>query len=585
MQPLSPKGNFLPQAPKPGRLVKPKSIIEIISVKNHLPTSCVIEIKCPPGIDFVYYALLDANGKRLFYKSAYPCTVLPAFNRSEIETDDQEVKFVCWPVKKQVVGSPSYFGPIPLKAKLRLGSYPLEVDFKGRDQEHFEIIQPVLQKHYGGAALPGKVKVEEDRFDIYLPALDTIRLSADRRNLVHELVHASRKQMLFAMKQGKYSETTEMIEEFFAEGVANMVKDEINQEENDLLPTGQVYGSTHGYNYDFRIKDEALITENLQSTAGGILVLENARYYLASEAFHKVALEYNMTTGKHFGAEFNKRYYRRLTRTNEDPSKEMFYTICKSMMKSIEGLSTRKWLDQQMIFNCRYEPGEKIFLDIDDYHMHDEWLGICMLYNYETFPNGSDWAHGKRRYSRNGRALQIELKHIDSGETYFSQKCKISDYPNGFGQVKLYFHHKPDSPGVAHFVPQDQAANIQPLVVQVRSGLHEIRISSKNKTKVYYRILGEAMHLHRNQLMFARLDREKTAAIKLRHLDRNRQERSTRMQKFKGSLAVVETDWVQQDNCCPGILQVAYRKGETVRLLQRNIGYGGRHGGMQFLLH
>ena len=83
--------------------------------------------------------------------------------------------------------------------------------------------------------MPGSVKVEEAPSDIYLPSSNTIKLSADRRNLIHELIHANRKQLLFANNKFKFSQETEMMEEFFAEGVANMVKDELNLQANDCL--------------------------------------------------------------------------------------------------------------------------------------------------------------------------------------------------------------------------------------------------------------------------------------------------------------------------------------------------------------
>ncbi len=584
MQPQSPKSNQRPLAPKPKKLRKPKNLIEITNVQNNLPASCIVSINCPKGIDYVYYAVLDSTGKQLIYKSEFPCTELPAFSYAELKTEDASLRFVCWPVKKQQIGSPSYFGPLNVNPNRRLGSYSLELDFNENDQADFEQISLVLEKHYGKAALPGRVKVVEDQHDIYLPATNTIKLSPSRRNLVHELVHASRKQYLFAMSKGRYCEKTEMIEEFFAEGVANMVKDELSQMENSPFPKGQVHGSTHGYNYDFRIIDQALVTENLQSTSGGILLLENARYFLASEAYHKIAMEYRMISGKHFGAEFNKRYYRYMSQTEQEPNKELFHKICKAMIKRVEGLSTSKWLDKQLLFDCRYEPGKKLYMDINDYHMHDEWLGICQIYHYETFKNGSDWAQAKRRYSLNGSSVKIEVIDLASGDIVYSSTRLISQYENGFGQIKLYFYHKPQSPGVQHFMSQDQNINLPSEAIPLTSGLYAIGLSTRACKKVYFRILGECMHTKRNAYTFARIYDKGKATLKIQHIDRAGRRTRLPAVSFTGHLCHVDIPFLTDNNCEPGILQITYQQGTNTVNLQRNIGYGGQFGGMQFLL-
>ena len=206
-------------------------------------SSCIVDIIPPEGIDFVYYAALDSKGKRLFYKSEYPGKPIPSFTIHELDTEDEEIQFVCWPVKEQVVGSPTYYGPISVHPPFYLGTYDLEVEFdKKSDQALFDKVKPLIEKHYGKSALPGKVKVVEAPNDVYLPSSNTMNLSANRRNIIHELIHANRKQLLFANKKFKFDEETELIEEFFAEGLSNMIKDELNLSPNEYLQKGAVYG-------------------------------------------------------------------------------------------------------------------------------------------------------------------------------------------------------------------------------------------------------------------------------------------------------------------------------------------------------
>ena len=408
---------------------KSKDTIQIKQVFNILPYSCIIEILPPPNIDWVYYAVVDSKENRLFFKSEYPNKpILPSFSIHDIDTKEKEVRFVCWPVIKDKMGTPTYY-PLSLHHIKQLGVYDLEVNFgKDSDRQLFRQVKPLIEKHYGKAALPGAITVLEDQRDIYIPGTNTMKLSADRRNIIHEVIHTCRKQLLFANKKCKYNEETEMIEEFFAEGVCNMIKDELNLSPNKYLKKGAVYGSTQGYNYDYRILDSCLPTQNLQSTTGGILTLETARYYLASEAFHKIAVEYFIRTNKYFGKEFNDIYYAHIDKTMADPDKELFFSICERLLPTVERIPTRQWLINQQLFNSIFIEGEKIFMDIDDYYTHEEWIGITKINLYTTFENGSDWVSGKHKYNKNGERVTIEVVHVASGKVTYSSTQKTPKY-------------------------------------------------------------------------------------------------------------------------------------------------------------
>lgn len=580
------EANKVAEAPKSSALDDPRKNLRIKRVVNNLPFSCVIELFPLEGIDRIYYAALDSNNKRLFYKSAYPTTILSGFTSYDLDTAEKEFTIVVWPVIGTEVGNPTYFGPLSIHAPFYLGAYDLEVEFiKQSDITLFKQLKPLLEKHYGQAALPGIVHIEEANHDVYLPSLNTIKLSPDRRNIVHELVHASRKQLLFANKKFKFDEETELIEEFFAEGVNNMVKDELNLEKNDYLAKGAVYGSTIGYNYDYRITDPSLITQNLQSSWGGILTLENSRYFLASEAFHKIAIEYAIKTGKYFAKEFNRIYYDIVQQELTDPDKELFFSICEQLMPTIENLPTRQWLIHQKLFNAAVEPGEKIFMDINDYYIHNEWLGITAINLYHTFENGSDWLHGKRRYSSNGQSVKIELVNISTGTIEYSQEHLIPQYQNGFGAIKLYFHHLDNSPGVVHFQKQDVARNTNSFSIKVNSGLYGIHLTSANTSRSYYRLMGECMHKGRGKIMIANpfLSSDR-GLIQLLHYDRQGNKTKIKPVPMKNQLCMIDVPFIQNKNCTPGILQIQANAGGFQQNFQRNIGYGGTYGGHQFLV-
>ncbi len=583
-----------PQTPNPNRsprTINPKfqnetDKIVIERVTNNLPYSCILDIACPPGISFVYYAALDSKGKRLFYKSERPSDLLPGFSIEDLKTEEATFTFVCWPVTNGVIGKETKIGPLKINNTPQIGGHDLEVNFEGEDKILFQQIKPLIEKHYGKAALPGPIKVVPNSYDIYIPAKNIIKLSSNKRNLVHELIHASRKQLLFACKCGKYDETTEMIEEFFAEGIANFIKNEQNQSPNNYLKPGAVFGSTMAYNYDFRINDDALISQNLQSSQGGMSQLENSRYELASAAYHKVGLEYFINTGRYFGKDFNEIYYSKIQNQRIDPSKELFYEICNQLIDKIEGKASTEWLDKQKIFNCQIVQGEKTFMDFQDYPMHDEWIGICQIYHYETFANGSDWAMGKKLYNKNGKEVFVDVKEHSSGNIVFSKALNISNRPNAFGYLKLYFYHKEHSPGIAHFSNIETNYNSPFEVIFVPSGLYEITISTRNTQKQYFRIMGNTMFEDRNKLLFAFPEMKALSNIELEFQNKKGANVHSGKAIFNADkICKIDVPFISEKNCAHGILKVkVLDQGRKQFQIQRNIGYGGSHGGHQFLI-
>lgn len=560
--------------------------MQIKSVLNNLPYSCIVEVIPPENIDRIYYAALDSNGRRLFYKWISPTEIFPSFSIHDLNTTESEIQFVCWSTKNNVVGPKAYFGPINVNPPLQLGTYDLDLAFKKpTDLQLFQQVKPLIEKHYGKVALPGRVKIEENGHDVYLPQFNIIKLSENRNNFIHELIHVNRKQLIFANKGYKFDEETEIIEEFFAEGLSNMIKDELNTMPNDYLIEGAVYGSTLGYNYDFRIKDKALITQNLQSSWGGILTLENSRYFLASETFHKIALEYFLKTGKYFAKEFNQLYFNHVKHTLENPSRTLFFNLCEALLPTVESTPIKDWLASRLLFNAQNIKGVKIFMHLNDYYTAREWLGITHINLYETFANGSDWENGNERYNMNGQTVKVELIHLATQQIEHVKEYQIPNFENGFGSIKLYFHHLTVSEDTEFFQRQDQTSNIESFAVKVGSGLYQIRLTAFNITKSYYRIMGETMFENKDKIMIANpFQTGDDVNFQLTHINREGKQTFVDTHEFSELVGVAEVPFINNQNCEPGILHIMVNGGGLQQNFQRNIGYGGHYGGHQFMI-
>ena len=608
------KGISIPKPPRSYRVQRMTAAqpvtqtLRILTVTNNLPYGCIVEVEVSAQVDAIYYALQesrDSTRKLLFNSANAPTTsvsssstakrkiTLPAFSIHDFTyTNQSELWLVCWPVHRTAtgedeIGAAVYYYPIHNYRDQSLGGYELEVDFQGADLTLFRQIKPLLEKHFGKAALPGKVQVQYSNRDVYLPQTNTIYLSADKRNLIHELLHANRKHLLFASEGYRFDEKTEMIEEAFAEGVSNMIKDELNKQPNTLLEPGAVYGSTLGYNYDFRIQEEALITQNLQSTTGGIRNLENSRYFLGSEAFHKIALEYYMQTGRYFGKEYNDLYYQHIERTKINPDKELFYTLCERLMPTIEQTPCREWLDRQRLFRSEIIPGDKLFLYLVDYQLHDQWIGMCYINFYETFRNGSDWRYGDSRiYRKNGSPVDVKITQVSSGKVCFQKRLKIPEYPGGFGTIKIFLHHQPIDQGLDYFLDQDDALQIPYETAAVETGLYRVELSTARVQKTYYRFMGDSMYAYRDQLLVGiPLPDNRNRTLQVVHENKKGYKTYLGGQRFSGQYCRFVAPFIKDGNCEPGILSFTLSEYGQTRTFQRTIGYGGEYGGHQFWLH
>jgi len=161
----------------------------------------------------------------------------------------------------------------------------------------------------------------------------------------------------------------------------------------------------------------------------------------------------------------------------------------------------------------------------------------------------------------------------------------IPQYQSGFGAIKLYFCYKDDSPGVEHFQRQDVERNITSSIIKVKSGLYGIHLTSENASRSYYRMMGECMYEGRSKILIANPYFNKDSThIQLVHHDRTGKKTLIKAQPMKDQMCAIENPLVKNKNCEPGILQIQVNAGGIQQNFQRNIGYGGTHGGQQFLI-
>ena len=414
-------------------MIKPlkKFSLQKIRFTNNLPYSLTVEY-CPNNkfIDRIYYKFTDAAGNRIFYRTVLIQNTDEFTRIPNIQVNVPGTLRIEEAIGNKILSNTEYAIEIP---ELILGSTPLSITAPSNFRINLSDILADIDKYYGPSAYDTRTKLQFSATDWYSPSSDTIYYAAGGRNLVHELIHASRKSLLVSSRKGLWYEKLEMLEEFFAEGLSDQIKG--------------LY-STHLYNFDYYGTDPALGSENLQSSWGGIGFLEQCRYFLLSAAFWKLNFQYNKLTGRYLGKEFNSLYYARIS-SGEQPSREMFVSILACLIPTIEGVNTRSWIDDKPIFNTEITTGPKTWIYVQDYAARNETLGICTIYSYETFPNGSDWIDEQNglKYNKNDTDVHIKIEKVEVNHlsTIVDFTTKVPRFTGGFGAIKLYLHDSPVS--------------------------------------------------------------------------------------------------------------------------------------------
>ncbi len=302
---------------------------------------------------------------------------------------------------------------------------------------------PVLTDLYGPPATAYTVRLVRDlRYStsaVYVSSTDEIHAgdNVTYQLLTHELVHAFRRdQILSSGPQWQFDPTLSGFEEGFAQAVSYEAMTEFARRNPSFGLTQLVYQSSNEWDYDFQNVPE-LRTRDFWSDSGGML-LYWTRYEMAAAAIAKIAREH-----PGFHRAFNAEYFRRL---NLEPqrilSRAFVADVVAAVAPTIEGRTAARWIDAQYVFDCADHAGRKVWLSTQHYPAPADYFIFNRIYFYETFSNGSEWAHpnesgGWDYYRLNGSPGSAALR-TSGGSVVWQAPLRISPTDNpplysGFG--------------------------------------------------------------------------------------------------------------------------------------------------------
>ncbi|MGA7991064.1 MAG: hypothetical protein WCC53_06495, partial [Thermoanaerobaculia bacterium] len=302
---------------------------------------------------------------------------------------------------------------------------------------------PVLRDLYGPPATSYTVRLVRDlRYGasaVYCSSTDEIHAGDDvtYQLLTHELVHAWRRdRILSSGPSWQFDPTLSGFEEGFAQAVSYEAMTEFASRNPSFGLSQQVYQSSNEWDYDFQNVPE-LRTRDFWSDSGGML-LYWTRYEMAAAAIEKIEREH-----PGFHRAFNAEYFRRLNlEPDRVPSRSFVVEIIAAVAPTIEGRPAAQWVDGQYVFDCADHPGLKVWISTQHYPAPADYFIFNRVFFYETFSNGSDWAHpdgagGWEYYRENGSTGAAALR-ASSGSVVWQAPLRITptDNPpvyNGFG--------------------------------------------------------------------------------------------------------------------------------------------------------
>jgi len=264
-------------------------------------------------------------------------------------------------------------------------------------------MMPIIKEIYGPPSTSYTVTLVKDsaykNTNVFIPSANEIHMfKMFPQLLTHEMLHAFRGSVLLASDSlWRYDATFSGFEESFAQGISYACMNKYVE----LYPAGPIvtsassFGSSYDFDYDFQNTNE-ITTTDFWSDTGGTLIYW-VRYELGAAAIHKILLE-NLG----FGKAFNNAYYNALNNNHaQRVTRELIVSLIASIVSTVEGRPVRQWIDRQRIFDCRVNPGHKIWTNTQHY---TGWGGGYIIFHtvfyYETFSNGSDWAYWDNSLSR-----------------------------------------------------------------------------------------------------------------------------------------------------------------------------------------
>ena len=486
---------------------------EIIQTIDYLPYQYFIEFKINDKYDSVWYGLSETSGgNNLEWQGLnvnnLHIPIYPKRYGPDIDVLYLEIFYS---------NEAGQFGPlqIPIDLKLDLtrnkpGSYEFKIDFSeanGFDPvllEQFKAFEPkivtIIEEVIGKSVLPGKVKwlfspysyfFTSDQHAIYFPDVP------NWFNYVHEVCHAFKKVLGMSTNAfHQYDEALSIWEESFCQAYVFKIIQLYNERypNNEEFKDYKPFNTAQG-NYDYA-NDEHLSNTSLQSDQNG-MGLSSERYNMSAVAIQKIERTYEAKHKQSFYAAFFEELYHRFA---ADPtlimSAELFIEILSKMVPWIEYSSLRLWIKKQHVLVSKVIPGEKIFVNFQNYFLNDEFIARIRIYLYETFQNGSDWYDSNGAlYSKNGSTGNLEIKN-HKGESMLQQEIQIlpSENPpelNQYGSFNIYISNKQE-------FETTFASKMTPVANriwnQLETGLYEITIRFGNTIKTFYQPLGKDIH-------------------------------------------------------------------------------------------
>ncbi len=456
---------------------------------------------------------------------------------------------------------------------------------------HFiEKIVPIIKEIYGPPSHSYAVKLVKNLWyvgsNIFFPSSNEIHMSDFYPQLLtHELIHAFHDNVIFSTDENwAYHPKLSGFEEAFAQGVSYICMNRyIELYPNDfIVDQTYLFGSSMDWDYDFR-NVPAITTEDFWSDYGGMGLFWE-RYELGAAAVRKIHLE-----DPYFFHKFNQAYYARLN-SNHDmtTSRDLMLEIISDVISKIEGKTAADWIADQRIFDCRFEPGRKIWVRTQHYPW-DEFIIFQRVYYYETFENGSDWAYWDTGleswvyYSFNG-SIGTGSVSIANDSLIWQGSLQITPTSNppdyfGYGNQIRNFSTDNDLAPWPNGDPGEFLLNMNEL------GLHQFDIQFDSTKFTAFRVIGDSLRSTRG--VFGGIRNAKDGFVYLNH--ENFADESpliVRNGAFCGQRhwASVPNQLTGGTDTQPGCIAVKFvQEDGKIYVTRRNIDWGSWNGNQAFL--
>ncbi len=457
--------------------------------------------------------------------------------------------------------------------------------------EHFIArMNPIIKEIYGPPSRQYTVTLVKNLWysgsNIFFPSSNEVHMSDFYPQLLtHELLHAYRDNVILSTDDWwQYHPQLSGFEEGFAQGASYACMNRYIEfyPGDAIVDSTYLFGSSMHWDYDYR-NTEAITTEDFWSDFAG-LGLFWERYELGAAAMRKIHLE-----DQDFFRKFNAAYYARLNADHDlTTSRDLMIDIIAAVLPEVEMQPARDWLSHQRIFDCRIEPGKKIWIRTQHYPW-DEYIIFQRICYYETFENGSDWSYwdeasGSWAYHSLNGSSGTGLVTAPDGETLWQNDLLIEPVGNppdyfGFGSDVLNFSTDSDLEPWPLGDAQDYLLNLTGLK------LYQFDIDFGGATTQVHRVVGNELKNTRG--VFGGISNAANGVI---HINHENFPEEPPLQVVNGAFWG-ERLWASVPNAKTGgtdsqagRVNIRFEQDDGKRYLaQRNIDWGSWNGDQAFL--